>query len=71
MWRFGCECKSSKCIHNQVNPKHLHRSKRRVLENTSAREDNKQRNQVNCDLELEEFTHTVVNVSSVFDCGED
>lgn len=56
-WRLSSESKSSKRIHDQVDPKHLDRVKWRVRKDHRAGENNKHCNDVNRDLELEELAH--------------
>lgn len=41
IWRLGCECKSSKSVHNQIDPEHLNGIEGGALQDNGSEEHNK------------------------------
>lgn len=64
-WFLGGEGESGKRVHDQVNPEHLNGIQRSLLGHNSAQENDEHSNVVDGELELDEFSHVVIDVSSV------
>lgn len=71
IWGLGSQGQSRECVHNQVHPEHLHRGKRGIREDYCSREDDKHCNNVDSQLELQEFANVVINVASILDSDKD
>lgn len=69
--RFSSQSKSGESIHDHVNPQHLNSSERSFSKDSSTREHNEHSNNVDSKLELKEFTHVVIDVSSVQNGNKD
>jgi len=68
--RLCREGKGSQSVHNKVNPKHLNRSERGIIEDERAREHDEQGNYVDSHLELKEFSDVVESRAAVLDCTQ-
>ena len=68
---LSSESKGSEGVHDQVDPEHLSRSERGLAENASTSEHNEHSDDVYCQLELEELSHIVVDVASIFNSSQD
>jgi len=70
-WWFSSESKSSESVHNKVNPKHLNSVQWRVLDDDRSEENNEHGNNVDSQLELQEFSDIVEHVSTEFKSSND
>ena len=61
---LGCESKSGKGIHDQVDPEHLSGGKGRLAEEAGACEHNEHSDDIDGELELEELAHVVIDVTT-------
>ena len=60
--RLSGERKCREAVHDQVDPEHLHRGQRGLLNNHGADEADQQGDDVDSELELDELANSVVNV---------
>jgi len=63
--RLGGKGQRCEGVHDEVDPKHLRRGERRLAKDARAREDDEHGNDVDCELELQELAHVVVDVATV------
>lgn len=64
------QSQSSESVHDKVNPQHLHSGEWWISEDDGTREHNKQSHKIHSDLELEELSDTVVDVTAILNCGQ-
>ena len=65
-WGFRGKSQSSQSVHDQVDPKHLNWGQWGFLNEDSTQEGHENGDDVDCKLELQEFSDTIENVSTVF-----
>ena len=70
-WWFSGKGESAEGIHDQVNPEHLDGSKWGILEDDRSEENDEHGDDVNGELELQEFSYVVIDVSTVFQSNDD
>jgi hypothetical protein len=71
IWWFSGKGKGGEGIHNHVNPKKLDSGQWSNVGNSGSNEDSKHSDDVNSQLELQEFSDVVKDVSSEFNSGHD
>ena len=64
-WWLGGQCQGCKGIHNQIDPKHLHRRQRRVPQESRTNKDDTHGDNVDCQLELNELSYVIVDGATV------
>jgi len=69
-WWFSGKGESAEGIHDQVDPEHLDGSKRRILKDDGSEENDEHGDDVNRELELQEFSYVIIDVSSVFQSND-
>jgi len=65
---LSCKSQCSKCVHDQVNPQHLHGCEGHCVQAKRANKHNHEGNDVNSQLELQELAHAVIDVATVLHC---
>ena len=66
-WLFSSESKTSKRVHDEVDPEQLDGTKRCVADSERAEENKHYSNNIDCQLELEEFRDRVVDIATPLD----
>lgn len=64
-WWLGSKGKSGEGVHDQVDPEHLYSVQWRFLGHDGTQEDNEHSDKVDGELELQEFSNIIVDISSV------
>lgn len=64
---FGGKGKSGKTVHDKVNPQHLNSRKNGFVENNGSNESGNDSNNIDSQLEHNEFPNGIVNISSPLD----
>ena len=70
-WWFSGKSKCSEGVHDKINPKHLNSVQWRVLDDDRSKENNKHSSKVNSQLELQEFSHIIENISTMSKSSDD